>query len=412
MSRIVRPPAGVVVAAAAIVLHLLDDNLVEPGWGDATGHLASTLVPVAIVVALAFASVAERLRPGGRAIASLAVGFLGVTFSFEAVQHYATEGLARDDWTGLASLAGGLFLLGRGARDLWRSRRQDEPRRRRYARRALKTGAALVVAVNVAFPIADAYIGVNMARRTVPAAHLGVGHEDVSFRSTDGLRLAGWYVPSTNRAAVIVYPGRGGTQQHARMLIDHGYGVLLLDHRGVGDSEGDHNSWGWGSEHDIHGAVAFLQERPDVDPDRIGGLGLSVGEEVLLHAAAENEGLHAVVSEGAGARSWSEFRHGDGPGPWIWAPVTINRQIATSVLANRMPPPGLHGLVPRIEAPLFFIHATDGVGGEELTLDYHRLARGPKQLWQTAGGHTRGIDTEPGAYERKVTDFLDDALLG
>ena len=282
--------------------------------------------------------------PGSRVVSTLVLGLFGVMLGSEALQHLVTDGRPRmigPAWPRSpvvsCSSSGRATCGGAAARRLAvASIRSARP----------EAGVALVVAVYVAYPIVDAYIGSNMARRTTPAADLGVAHETVAFATTDGHRLTGWYVPSTNRAAVILYPGVGATQRHARMLIDHGYGVLLVDHRGYGDSGGEPNSWGWGGEHDIHGAVAFLQQRSDVDPDRIGALGLSVGGEVLLHAAADNDGLRAVVSEGAGARSWSEYRHIDGPGRWLWAPSTINRMIATSVFANRMPPPGLHDLVP------------------------------------------------------------------
>jgi len=50
---------------------------------------------------------------------------------------------------------------------------------------------------------------------------------------------------------------------------------LLFDRRGQGVSDGDPNSFGWKGERDIHAAVALLQRRSDVDPDRIGGVGLS-----------------------------------------------------------------------------------------------------------------------------------------
>ena len=123
-----------------------------------------------------------------------------------------------------------------------------------------------------------------------PADQLGVPHEDVSLETSDGLDLEGWYVPSRNGAAVVVFPGRNGPQRHARMLVDHGYGVLLFDRRGEGGSEGEPNAYGWGGDRDVHAAVDFLQRRPDVEPDRIGGLGLSVGGEVLLEAAAETDG--------------------------------------------------------------------------------------------------------------------------
>ena len=142
----------------------------------------------------------------------------------------------------------------------------------------------------------------------MPEANLGAGYEQVSLTTSDGLELAGWYVPSRNGAAVIAFPGRNGPQAHTRMLARHGYGVLLFDRRGQGESEGDPHGFGWEGEKDIKAAIEFLQRRPDVDPERIGGLGLSVGGELMLQAAAETDALKAVVSEGAGSRSVGEFR--------------------------------------------------------------------------------------------------------
>ena len=90
------------------------------------------------------------------------------------------------------------------------------------------------------------------------------------------------------------------------MLARHGYGVLLFDRRGEGESDGDPNAFGWAADKDMNAAVAFLQHRPDVDRSRIGGIGLSVGGETLLQTAAESDGLKAVVADGAGARSLRE----------------------------------------------------------------------------------------------------------
>jgi predicted acyl esterase len=100
--------------------------------------------------------------------------------------------------------------------------------------------------------------------------------------------------------------------------------VLLLDRRGEGASDGDINLYGWNGEPDLRAAIAYLRHRPDVDPDRIGGLGLSVGGELMLQAAAHDRGLRAVVAEGAGVRSFAEHRHMPGVGgvqkwfsPWL-----------------------------------------------------------------------------------------------
>ena len=94
-------------------------------------------------------------------------------------------------------------------------------------------------------PFGISYMTTHVHTAEVPEAELGAAYEDVTFTTSDGLEIAGWYVPSRNGAAVII-PGRTKSQPHARMLIEHGYGVLLFDRRGEGASEGDPNLYGWG----------------------------------------------------------------------------------------------------------------------------------------------------------------------
>ena len=251
-------------------------------------------------------------------------------------------------------------------------------------------------------PIALSYGYTHTARPVVPAADLGVPYEDVTFTTADGLELAGWYIPSRNGAAVIAFPGRKGSQRPARMLARHGYGVLLFDRRGEGASEGDPSAVGWAGDRDVKAAIAYLQSRPDVDPDRIGGIGLSVGGELLLETAAESEALKAVVSEGAGIRSVREALLDPGLteslGLPLWAVVTAG----TAVFSNHLPPPNLKDLVGEIAPrPIFLIYAGHGQGGEELSADYYEAAGEPKTLWEIPeAGHTGGIEARPEEYEQ------------
>ena len=220
-------------------------------------------------------------------------------------------------------------------------------------------------------------------RQTVPAAELGAAYEDVSFRTSDGLELQGWYVPSKNGAAVIAFPGRSGPRAHTRMLVRHGYGVLLFDRRGEGESEGDSNLLGWGGDKDILGAIEFLQRRDDVDPGRIGGLGLSVGGELMLQAAGETDELAAVVSEGAGTRMYSEqFEEYHGWQKLMIAPQAAVLSAGTALFSSTAPPPNLTDVAPKIEQPLFVIWAPNGGNIEHMSKEYYALAQGPKQIWE------------------------------
>jgi fermentation-respiration switch protein FrsA (DUF1100 family) len=259
------------------------------------------------------------------------------------------------------------------------------------------------------------YVGSKVSRVAVPADHLGTPHETVTFTTADGLRLEGWYIPSRNGAAVISFPGRKGPQRQARMLARHGYGVLLFDRRGEGRSDGEPNSWGWGGDADIKAAIRYLQHRPDVDPERIGGIGLSVGGELMLQTAAETTDLAAVVSEGAGARTMAEEVDTEDLPPLdrVLAHLSYGLRDATvAVTSNHTPPKHLKTLVPEIAPrPLLLIAAPNSPNGEKLNRLYYKTAHEPKALWEIPeSGHIGGIAARPAEYERRVVGFFDRAL--
>ena len=404
-----------VAALAAIAVHVVDDNFVQPGPGtSADDHLVSGLAPLVALVAFAIAY--PRVRAGVRAAIAIPLGLLGIVAGVGEAGYYTlTIGPSGDDYTGLLAIPAGLLLVAVGGAALWKTRRTDDRRHRRYLRRLSLTALTVVGGYFVLLPLALSYVFTHSARAVVPAAKLGAAYEKVTFRTSDGLTLRGWYVPSKNRAAVIAAPGRAGSQQPARILVRHGYGVLLFDRRGEGESDGDPNAFGWDADKDMNAAVAYLQRRPDVDRNRIGGIGLSVGAETLLQTAAESDGLKAVVADGAGSRSLREDLARAGSNKWGEIPTSLVITAGTMLFSNRAAPPNLMSLVDRISPrPVFFIygqHDQDNV--RELNPGYYAHAGEPKALWQVAGAsHTGGIDAHPREYERRVIAFLDAALLG
>jgi uncharacterized protein len=395
------------LGVGTIAVHIVDDSFVQPQPGTSAGdHLVGGLVPLAVLGLAVFAY--PRLRAGARAVMALLLGAFGLGVASEAWYYTREVGASGDDYTGLLAIPAGLILLAVGVVTLWRSRRQDRPLWRRYGRRVLIVVGSLVALMVVVYPLVYSYGMTHVGRAAVPEPELGADFENVTFTTDDGLELTGWYVPSRNGAVVIAFPGRKGTQRPARVLIRHGYGVLLFDRRGEGDSEGDPNAVGWNGTRDVEAAVAYLHRRSDVDPARIGGIGLSVGGEMLLEAAAESDDLKAVVSDGAGIRSAREASLMPSALP-IWAGLTAG----TAVFSGHAPPPNLNDVVDRISPrPVFFIYASSGQGGEELSQDYYESARQPKLVWKVPGAtHTNGIEARPREYERRMIGFFDGALL-
>jgi pimeloyl-ACP methyl ester carboxylesterase len=400
-----------VAAVGAVALHVVDDNYLQPAPGTSAGeHLASGLVPLALlglVVALY-----PRLRPGARAYVSMTLGVLAVMVGVPGVYHL-TKGVASgDDFTGLLSIVAGVVLVGAGLVVLWRSRKPGPTRSRAILRRALLALAAVAIAFVtywlVFLPIGFPYVYTHLGQ-TATDPELELPSERVTFPTEDGLELAATYVPSRNRAAVIVFPGATRVDE-ATMIARHGYGVLLVEPRGQGSSEGDVVRWA--GDRDLHAAVAYLRGRPDVDDERIGAIGFSIGGEILIEAAAQRDGIAAVVSEGAGERVGEVDASGMGR-ILLAAPMAVMTASMT-VFQNHGPPPPIVeriGLIaPR---PVLLIYADPGQGGESVRQPKYIAAAGqPKEIWKVPGaGHTGGLEAQPEEYERRVVAFFDNALL-
>jgi len=240
--------------------------------------------------------------------------------------------------------------------------------------------------------------------------------EEVSFKTADGLTLDGWYVPSENGAAVMLLHGIGSTRVMmlglGAGLAKGGYGVLLLDLRAHGTSEGDLLSFGGPEADDVHAAVAYLQSRPDVNPDHIGAVGWSLGAQVAILGAASDSDLKAVVADGPGATTFADWPPPESLDEWLYVPYDfMYYQFLPSHTGVDEPVALVEALPLMGERPLLLIS-----GGEEI--EQHRLeyfldhATEPKELWIIPeAGHIGGWGTDSEAYEARVIRFFDQALF-
>lgn len=96
-----------------------------------------------------------------------------------------------------------------------------------------------------------------------PSGDDGAEYRPVTlYNEGDDIHLSGWYVPSENRAVIILLHGFGANRlemkSRADVLVHHGYGVLLYDLRGHGESGGDVRAFGWQDVGDVNAALEFL----------------------------------------------------------------------------------------------------------------------------------------------------------
>jgi dipeptidyl aminopeptidase/acylaminoacyl peptidase len=127
------------------------------------------------------------------------------------------------------------------------------------------------------------------------------GLQEISIAPSGGVpRLAAWYAPATNRAAIVLVHGcatdRSGVLPETRILAQAGFGVLALDLPGQGASEGK-SLWGVGERRAVSAAVDWLIKRDEIDPQRVGALGQSMGAYIVTQAAVLDPRLRAVVLE-------------------------------------------------------------------------------------------------------------------
>ena len=405
-------------ATAVALLHALDDAFLNRQPGVDLGQHAVAAV-IALAAGLAAIVAFPRLRPGLRALLAAVLGVLALANGAQHVLHIATSEPAASDVTGGAATLAGAVLLGLAVLIPVRHRGEAETTRgQRWTIRLIAIVGSVAIAIVFLIPVSMAIAWTHKYREPIgepPSAAFA----PVTFSSADGLRLSGWYSPSKNGAAVILVHGGGGDRTgprtHAQLLARHGYGALLYDARGRGESDGSPNALGWGWPKDVAGALSFLASRPDVDPGRIGAIGLSTGADVLLEAAAAQRELRAVVAEGAAVRSLDDYRNAglDLLAPSSWVLMTAVRAISGSA-----PGEPLKQLVREISpTPLLLIAAGRGAmgpGGGEYGLGrmYAEAAREPVEFWGLPEGrHTAAIREQPKEYERRVITFFDDALL-
>jgi alpha-beta hydrolase superfamily lysophospholipase len=135
----------------------------------------------------------------------------------------------------------------------------------------------------------------------VAFGQIGAHREEFDVRAPDGAMLRGWKVIAAkpNGSWVLVFHGvadnRYGMIEHARLLLQRGYSVIMMDSRAHGASGGEIARYGWLERKDIS-AVMDDVERAE-HPEHLFALGNSMGAGIVLQAASAEPRIEAVVAE-------------------------------------------------------------------------------------------------------------------
>lgn len=250
-------------------------------------------------------------------------------------------------------------------------------------------------------------------RQGVQASSAPAGAVEVALRPRPGLVLRGWYVPSRNGAGVILVHGYGTSRvqliAEARALAARGYGVLLFDMRGHGQSGGKRISWGVDEQSDVAAAVDWMSHRPDVGAMRIGALGFSYGAMTLSEVAAHDQRLRALVLEGAYTSLDAMTRHDErGWGAFSGAVAVRTLERAGIAVGRVRTVSAVSLLAPR---PVLIVAGNaDQSVPLAVTRELYAAARPPKYLLVVQGAGHGGYAAADDRYLREVVSFFDRAL--
>ncbi|MGZ4664038.1 MAG: alpha/beta hydrolase [Frankiaceae bacterium] len=236
--------------------------------------------------------------------------------------------------------------------------------------------------------------------------------QEVNVPSSTGVNIAGRFFPGRRPETVVLSHGYGGSQDEmlpvAAFLHSAGLNVFTYDLRGSGRSQGT-VTFGTLEQKDLISMVDYLQRRPEVDKDRIGAFGFSMGAAVTLLAAAEDTRIKAVVSDSA----WSDVHHWLRPSlgqvlthpiaPFSTLSIKLTEWRTGADLGSLRPVDQVARVGPR---PLLLIHGTSDATVPPADSDeLFAAAREPKELWQQDGaGH--GDTMQLPDYRDRVTAFF------
>lgn len=243
--------------------------------------------------------------------------------------------------------------------------------------------------------------------------------EEVTFTGEDHLKLAGWYVPPTNGATIILLHGYGGNRLgmlwHAQTLVKAGYGVLMYDERASGESEGQRRSYGWEDAPDVGVALDFLNSRTAAGKARVGIAGCSIGGQIALQGAARYPQIAAVWADGT-----SQVKAKDIP---IYSWQSFVSYVSTQILdqmyvriAGIKAPSALVDTIGTIEPhPVMLVAGGKphpAFGPEYLHIEpLARHVGKHSQMWVIQEAiHCDGPSQRPEEYARRMLEFFDDSF--
>jgi fermentation-respiration switch protein FrsA (DUF1100 family) len=225
-------------------------------------------------------------------------------------------------------------------------------------------------------------------------ADWGLDYEDVTFNTTDNVKLHGWYIPSQQSEQVLLFfHGNAGNISHRGDSIEifHrlGLSVFIIDYRGYGKSEGKPDEQGL--YRDASAAWRYLTDEKGFANNQILIFGRSLGGAVAARLASGVQARGLVLeSTFSSARDFARAAF----------PV-LSRLVFTRYDFNTAEN------IQRVDYPVLVLHSPDDeIMPFRLGEKVFQSAHQPKYFVRMQGDHNNGfLQSQPG-YEQEFDRWL------
>ncbi len=273
-------------------------------------------------------------------------------------------------------------------------------------------GAAVATA---SLALTAALVGDQLSRpvrHAVGAAPADLGASALQLRTEQGLAVAGWLAPGRpGQGMVLLLHGVRGDRRsmlaRAGFLHQRGYGVLLIDLPGHGESAGERITFGQREGEGVRAALAYLAEHFPAEKRAVIGVSLGAAAMVLARptpapAAVVLESMYPTIDDAVADRLGMRF----GQLGRVMAPLLLwQLPWRLDVTRAQLRPIDALG---QLHVPLLIAAgARDRHTRLEETRQLYAAANGPKSLWIIDGaGHVDLYAYDRVRYEQTVGAFL------
>ncbi|MFC1785339.1 alpha/beta hydrolase [Candidatus Neomarinimicrobiota bacterium] len=258
------------------------------------------------------------------------------------------------------------------------------------------------------------------SNRYTPAIY-GFNFEEISIPTKNNKNLYGWWIPAENpnnenKPTIILIHGWSRNvdrmMSYIKQLHPAGYNLLAFDSRCHGKSDDDNYSSMVKFMEDIRSAINYLEDHLNVDRERIGVLGLSIGGAASIYAASLDNRIKSVVTVGAFSHPKKvmaiEFKKHKIPYfPFVWF-VFKYMEFRIGLKFNDIAP---CNNIAKSKANIFLIHGIDDltVPIEQVDELYQSSNLDKVKLWKIKGKGHSDCNHHPDFWV-KVLDFYNSTL--